>query len=142
MTEQRTFTSHSFQQYLNEHKLMASRCTECGGVFLPPRPLCPSCYSESMEWAELSGKGKLAAYTAVYVGSSAMIAAGHDRTNPYLSGVVRLPEGPAISAQIVGVDATHPEQVSIGVPVQVTFIERGEGEAKRAYLAFEAGNGR
>jgi uncharacterized protein len=141
MTE-RTFTSYSFQQFLNEHKLMASRCQECGGVFLPPRPLCPSCYSEAMEWAELSGEGRLAAFTAVHIGSSTMIAAGYDRSKPYLAGVVQLPEGPAISAQIIGFDAVRPEQVNIGAPLRVAFIDRGTDEERRAYLAFEASNGR
>lgn len=135
---QRSFTATSFQAYLDEHKFMGSRCTECGAVYLPPRPLCPACYSEAMAWQELSGEGKLAAFTAVHIGSSAMIAAGYDRTKPYVSGVVRLAEGPSISAQILGVDAAHPETIAIDTPLRVTFVERRNGEKERTFLAFTA----
>ncbi|MEJ2750956.1 MAG: Zn-ribbon domain-containing OB-fold protein [Anaerolineae bacterium] len=131
------FTEHSFQTYLSEHKLMAAKCEDCGGLFVPPRPMCPVCHSEQMAWVEVSGKGKLAAFTAVYIGPNAMIAAGYDRKNPYMTGVVQLDEGPLISAQILGLDATQPNVSAIGTPLTVEFIERGEEEAKRTFLAFQ-----
>ena len=132
------FTEYSFQQFLQEHKLMGSRCEACGGTFVPPRPICPACHGEAMEWVEMSGEGKLAAFTAVYIGPTAMIEAGYDRTKPYLTGVVQLEEGPMISAQILGLDAARPDVSAIGTPLTASFIERGEAEEKRAFLAFEA----
>ena len=132
------FTEYSFQQFLQEHKLMGSRCEACDETFVPPRPICPHCHGEAMAWAEMSGVGTLAAFTAVYIGPTAMIEAGYDRKNPYLTGVVKLNEGPMISAQILGLDATQPDLDAIGTPLTVNFIERGEEEAKRAFLAFEA----
>jgi uncharacterized OB-fold protein len=134
---ERAFTEHSFQTFLSEHKLMAAKCGACGELFVPPRPLCPTCYGEEMAWVEVSGKGELAAFTAVYIGPNAMIEAGYDRKNPYLTGVVKLEEGPMISAQILGLDAAQPEISHIGTPLTVTFIERGEEEEKRTFLAFE-----
>ncbi len=56
----RPFTVASFDQYLAEGKLMASRCEDCGELTLPPRAICPKCHSENMAWTETSGKGKLA----------------------------------------------------------------------------------
>jgi uncharacterized OB-fold protein len=91
-----------------------------------------------MAWVEPVGRGNLVAFTSVYVGSTAMIAAGYDRTNPYCVGVVQLEDGPMISAQILGLPAGQPEQIAIGTPLTVAFIDRGEGEAKRTFLAFEA----
>lgn len=130
------FTEYSFQQYLQEHKLMGSHCAACGGTFVPPRPVCPKCQGEAMAWVEVSGKGKLAAFTAVYIGPTAMIEAGYDRTNPYLTGVVQLEEGPMISAQILDLDAAQPEISAIGTPLTVSFIERGEADTQKTYLAF------
>jgi len=135
MTE-RAFSEHSFQTYLSEGKLMGSRSKATGKVYVPPRPIDPETHSSEMEWVELSGKGELAAFTAVYIGPNAMIAAGYDRKNPYLTGVVKLEEGPMISAQILGLNAAQPEISHIGTPLTVTFIERGE-EEKRTFLAFE-----
>lgn len=126
-----------FVQALNAHKLVGSRSRSTGELFVPPHPISPTNFDTDMELIELSGRGTLAAFTIVYIGTAAMIAAGYDRKNPYCVGVVDLAEGAKISAQIVGVDVKHPEQIKIGTPLQATFIERGEGDAKKTVLAFE-----
>jgi len=132
------FSSATFYSLLAERKLMGTRCGSCGALYLPPRPLCTACYSDDMAWREFSGKGELLAFTTIHIAPTAMIAAGYGRDNPYCTGIVQLEEGPAISAQILGVDATHPEQIAVGTPLQVAFVERGEGEEKRTYLAFQS----
>ncbi len=136
-TAERPFTLASFQAYMNEGRLMGSRNRATGEVFAPPRPIDPATHGDDMEWVELSGRGTLAAFTSVYIGTSAMIAAGYDRKKPYVAGVVELEEGPRISAQILGLDEARPDIGWIGRPLRVAFVERGEGEKRRAYLAFE-----
>ncbi|MEJ2262127.1 MAG: Zn-ribbon domain-containing OB-fold protein [Anaerolineales bacterium] len=136
MAEQE-FNHTSFQAHLEEHKLMGARCQSCGALYLPPRPMCTACYSHDMSWEELSGTGELVAFTTVHIALSAMIAAGYGRDNPYCSGVVRLKEGPAISAQILGVDSIDPESIKIGTKLTVEYLERGEGEGKQTSLAFQ-----
>jgi uncharacterized OB-fold protein len=131
------FTESSFREYLSQHKLMGSRCLDCDALFVPPRPMCPKCHSERMAWSATSGQGKLAAFTSVYIGPTAMVEAGYDRTKPYATAVVELEEGPMISAQLLGVEADHPEEITIGTPLTVTYIERGVGEEKRTFLAFQ-----
>ena len=137
-TAERPFTSASFQQYLNEKKLMGSHCTACNKDFLPPHAICPNCHSDQLTWVELSGKGKLAAFTSIFIAPTAMIEAGYGRDKPYLAGVVELEEGVKISAQILGLDATKPEDVKIGTPLEAEFVERGEGEKKKIFLTFRA----
>ena len=133
---QREFTSASFYQFLAEKKLMASRCNTCGELYLPPRPLCPKCHGVEMEWQEMSGQGKLVAFTAVTVAPSFMEEEGYGRDNPYLAGVVELEEGPRISANILGLDAREPDKVAVGTPLRVRFIERGEGDSSKTFLGF------
>jgi uncharacterized OB-fold protein len=130
------FTSTSFNRFLSERRLMGSRCSSCGALHLPPRPLCPACHGEELEWVEMSGQGRLLAFTAIHIAPTAMIEAGYGRKNPYCTGIVQLDEGPAVSAQILGVDPSEPDQILIGTPLKVAFVERGEGEARRAHLAF------
>lgn len=115
---------------------MGSKCQRCGAVYVPPRPLCPACHSEEMEWIEMGGEGKLVAYTTVHIGPKLMIEEGYDRSNPYCTGIVELVEGPRISARILGVDAHDPQGIEIGTPLTVEFLDRGEGEEKRTFLAF------
>jgi uncharacterized OB-fold protein len=91
-----------------------------------------------MEPVVFSGKGTLAAYSVIYIAPTAMIQAGHDRKHPYCTAVVKLAEGPKICAQLVGADLAHPETIKIGAPVTATFIVRGEGEAAKTFLGFQA----
>jgi hypothetical protein len=134
---ERDFTGASFYQHLGEKRLMGSRCGSCGALHLPPRALCPDCYGADMAWEEMGGRGKLMAFTTVHIAPTAMIEAGYDRKNPYCTGIVQLEEGPSVSAQIIGVDATRPEEIQIGMAVKLAFVQRGEGEKAQTYLAFE-----
>jgi uncharacterized OB-fold protein len=130
------FTSAAFNTHLAEHKLMGSTCTSCGTQYLPPRPLCTACYGEEMAWVEMEGVGELIAFTTIHIAPTAMLEAGYSREKPYCAGVVRLANGLAISAQIVGVDATKPETIKVGVPVKVDYIERIKDEEQATFLAF------
>jgi uncharacterized protein len=128
------FTSHTFNQFLAQKKLMAARCTRCGALHLPPRTICPACRAAEMEWVETSGRGRLAAFTAVGIGPAFMSEQGFGRDNPYLSGIVELDEGVKVSARLLGQDAKNPASIRIGTPMEVDFIESGE----KVYLAFRA----
>jgi hypothetical protein len=132
------FNGTSFYEFLGENKLMGSRCGSCGALHLPPRALCPACHGGDMAWEEMSGQGKLVAFTTVHIAPTAMIEAGYGRQNPYCAGIVELENGTRISAQITGVDPSEPEAIAIGTPLRVAFVQRGEGEQARTYLAFEA----
>ena len=131
------FNAVSFHKFLAEHKLMGCRNRTSGALYVPPRPLCAVSHSDDMEWVQMGGKGKLKAFTVIYVAPTHMVKYGYGRNNPYCAGIVELEEGPAISGQILGVDMAHPETIKIGTPVQATFIERGEGATKRTYLGFQ-----
>ncbi len=135
---EKSFSDISYNQYLNEDKLMGNRCKKCGARYLPPRPICVKCKSTEFEWFEAKGTGKLAAYTSITVGPPFMVAEGHDRKNPYCVGVVELDEGVRIDARILGVDAKNPETIKVGTPMTAKYLHRGEGENMKTYLAFEA----
>ena len=136
MSEQE-FTSSAYYRFLNQHKVMGTRCLSCEAIYLPPRPLCPACHGEEMEWVEMRGQGRLQAYTSINIAPTTMIEAGYGRDNPYCTGIVQVDEGPSISAQIIGLDTTSPEQITIGIPLKAVFVERGQEEEQQTYLAFE-----
>ncbi len=135
------FTAGEFQVFLREHKVMGARCTRCGALYLPPRPLCPHCVESTLEWVEFSGRGKLVGFSVIAIGLTAMLEAGYSRENPYCSAFVQLEEGPVISVQLVGVDVLHPELLKPGMALRATFVERGSEEARKTFLAFEPWEG-
>lgn len=133
--EQRPFNDISYEQFLAEERLMGSRCRKCNTLFVPPRSICIRCYSMDMEWAQMKGRGRLAAFTCIAVGPPAMMKEGYNRKHPYVCGVVELEEGVKIVARIEGVDGTRPETIKIGMPMQVEFLHRKENNS-RTVLAF------
>ena len=130
------FSDISYERFLSEEKLMGSRCSNCGTLFVPPRAICIECHGSEMEWVEMKGKGKLAAYTCIAIGPPFMAKEGYDRKHPYVSGVVELEEGVKVVARIEGVDGSKPETIRIGTPLKVEFLHRGEGKDLRTFLAF------
>jgi uncharacterized protein len=131
-----SFNHAGFNQYLAKQRLMAVRCSSCGETFLPPRALCPHCYGTDMQWVELSGEGRLEGFTLIHVGLPAMAAEGYTRQNPYCSGVVRLAEGPAVAAQIVGQDGALPDPIQVGMQLHVVFPENDTHDNYPIRLAF------
>jgi len=135
---QKPFNDTSYEQSLNEEKIMGSKCKKCGALALPPRPICVSCFGSEMEWVQFKGTGKLAAFTSIVVAPPYMAKEGFGRNNPYVVGVVELAEGVKTVARIVGFDAKKPELIKVGTPLKAEFIEKGEGPERRYSLVFKA----
>jgi uncharacterized OB-fold protein len=55
--------TNDFIAYLENNKVMGTRCKDCEKLFFPPRADCYQCLSSNMEWFEVSGKGKLLTYS-------------------------------------------------------------------------------
>jgi hypothetical protein len=132
------FYSSAYHKFLREKKLVGSKCKKCGHIFVPPKPICSKCLGTEMELVDMKGKGKLAAYTVVAVGAPLMVEEGFDREHHYCSGIVELEEGARVTARILGVDVTRPEQIKIGTPVTVEYVEAMYGGEKETFLAFRA----
>ena len=110
MTEHHTFTVKDFFGFLRQGRLMGVKCLDCGELMLPPRPICKGCGSGNLEWVELKGRGKVEAFTVIHVAPSRFKPEA-----PYLLVIVKLDEGPRITARLTG---CSPEKVSVGLPVE------------------------
>jgi len=67
-----SFTSitktNDFVDYLEQGKVMGTRCKGCGLKFFPPRADCYKCLSSDVEWFEVAGKGKLLTFSKLQYG--------------------------------------------------------------------------
>jgi uncharacterized OB-fold protein len=113
MSNTAPFTIEQFYKYLTQGKLMAGKCTKCGKIHLPPRPLCDNCYSQQFEWLEISGQGKLLTYSVIHIAPQQFQALA-----PYAVGIVELENGLRIPGMIQG--ATE-EQLKIGMELAIDF---------------------
>lgn len=132
------FTTDAYNQFLNQKKLMGSKCKNCGAIFVPLRPICNKCHASEMSLMEMKGKGKLVAYSVISVGTPMMIEEGFGRERPYCSGIVELEEGVKIAARILGLDVTRPGEIKIGTPLTVEYQEREYRGKNKTFLAFRA----
>jgi uncharacterized OB-fold protein len=137
MAEEKEITVQSYLEYINNKKLMGSKCRKCNETFVPPRKLCTSCNSTELDWIEMSGKGKIAAFSCIGVGTTFMVNKGYSMKKPYCFSVIQLDEGPMVSGQLIGVDESKPESIKIETPVKVSFIETELQGETRIDLGFE-----
>jgi uncharacterized OB-fold protein len=99
-------------------RLMVTTCEDCGHRTHPPTPRCPSCYGERVAPRAVSGRGSVYSFTVNRRAWSPGLEV------PYVIAVVELAEqaGLRLLTNIVG---SPPEEVEIGMPVEVEFAERG-----------------
>ena len=104
------------------YKLVGELCPECGNKMFPPRDVCPECADSSPQPDfTFSGKGEVYSHTTVHNPPE-----GYEETAPYTVALVKLEEGPLITAQLTDV-AT--DEVKIGMPVEmVTRKLQTQGE--------------
>ena len=54
---------NDFIDYLEQNKVMGTRCNGCGLSFFPPRSDCHKCLTSDMTWFEVGGEGRLVTYS-------------------------------------------------------------------------------
>ena len=101
--------------------LVGEICPHCEEKIFPPRDVCPNCAQEAKTPYVFSGKGEVYSYTTIYDPPE-----GYEGNAPYTVALIKLEEGPLVTAQITDVDNG---KVEIGTPVEmVTRKLREDGE--------------
>jgi uncharacterized OB-fold protein len=101
-----------FWDALKEERLLIQRCSGCGALRHPPRPMCPHC--NSLAWGTVAAGGRGTVYSFVV-----------PRHPPfpwfegtYIVALVELEEGVRILSNLCDV---APEEAAIGMPVELFF---------------------
>ena len=95
-------------------RLLVKRCRACRRAHHYPRPFCPHCWSDDVDWEPASGRGTVYTFSTVRVNDLPPFA---ERV-PYTVAIVELDEGPRVMTTIVECD---PDDVHVGMPVEVTW---------------------
>jgi uncharacterized OB-fold protein len=93
------------------YALMGEICPHCDAKIFPPRDVCPTCGGEAKKPFQLSGRGEIYSYTVM---SDA--PAGFGENAPYTVALVKLAEGPMVTAQLTDLGD---QPVQIGMPVEM-----------------------
>ena len=94
------------------YQLLGEVCPNCNEKIFPPRDVCPHCAQNATEPTfQFSGRGEVYSHTTVH-----NPPAGYEEAVPYTVALVKLEEGPLITAQLTDVANG---QVEIGMPVEM-----------------------
>lgn len=99
-----------------QQRLVVQRCADCGALRFPPRELCSGCLSSRVEWTDVSGRGEVFSFNVMHQIYHPAFAS----EVPYAVVVVKLAEGPKLISNVVD---CPPEEIRIGMPVEVVFEE-------------------
>jgi len=103
------------------HSLVGEICERCGARLFPPRDVCPECQEPAYEPYTFKGRGEVYSYSTVYQAPE-----GYEECAPYTVALIKLEEGPLVTAQLTDLDS---DEAYIGMPVEmVTRKLREEGE--------------
>ena len=105
------------------YALVGEVCPHCNAKLFPPRDVCPHCGGEAKNEYVFSGKGEVYSYTRMVDAP-----AGFDESAPYTVALVKLAEGPLVTAQLTDLGD---QKVEIGMPVEmVTRKLRSDGDER------------
>jgi hypothetical protein len=97
---------------LREGRLLLRRCGTCHRHHHYPRPFCPHCWSDDVEWVEATGGASLYTHSTVYVNDLPPF----DSQVPYVAAVVELDEGPRLMTRVVDCE---PSDLAIGMRLRL-----------------------
>ncbi len=105
------------------YALVGEVCPHCDAKIFPPRDVCPYCGGEAKNDYAFSGKGEVYSFTIMHDAP-----AGFDETLPYTVALVKLDEGPMVTAQLTDLGE---QPVQIGMPVEMVTREiRSDADEK------------
>ncbi|UYN90852.1 MAG: Zn-ribbon domain-containing OB-fold protein [Anaerolineales bacterium] len=93
------------------YSLTGEVCEHCDAKLFPPRDICPECGEEAKTLFQFSGKGEVYSFTTVYDAPE-----GYAEQAPYTLAMVKLVEGPLVTAQLTDLGEQQP---AIGMPVEM-----------------------
>ena len=105
------------------YALVGEVCPHCDAKLFPPRDVCPHCGQDAKTKFTFSGRGEVYSFTTI---SDA--PAGYEENAPYTVALVKLNEGPVVTAQLTDLGE---QPVEIGMPVEmVTRKIRSDGNER------------
>ena len=114
--------------------LKGTRCRACGEVFFGKTVGCWQCGSGDMEETALSREGTLYSYTIMRNRPPGDYKGPDNPFEPFVAGLVELPEGIAILAPVAGVNF---EDVKINMKLKLSIEELYQDEMGRSVLSYK-----
>ncbi len=114
--------SKFFLELMNNKKILGTKCTKCGKIWMPPRINCSDCYVPA-EWVEVKTTGTIEVSTIVWYTTSAFI-----KKIPYGTAYVKLDGADTALLQGIFSENLVPSKIKKGKRVRAVFQKEREGK--------------
>ena len=108
-----------FWDAAKEEKLLIKHCNACGKYHFYPRPFCPFCWSDDVEWYQASGKATLYTWSVVHRNDLPPFP----DWIPYVAAIAELEEGPRMITNVVQCEF---DGLEIGMPLEAVYYPTSE----------------
>lgn len=113
-----------FWEAANRHRLVIQNCTACDLLQHPPARSCHQCGSgDSLEWKEVSGRGRIYNYGVVHDCPIRLL----QEDQPFNVAVIMLDDDPGIQ-MYSHLPGTPVDDVPVGADVEVVFEATANGQ--------------
>jgi uncharacterized OB-fold protein len=127
VTADSPFTLPGFFAALDEGRLLAAACDDCGTRLVPPRPACYDCGGRNLRIERQPETGHVISYTEVRTPPPAL-----EERAPYTVAIVELDSG----ARLTGRLTAAYDAAAIGMPVELS-VRAPEADEREMALARE-----
>lgn len=114
--------SKFFLELMNNKKILGTKCTKCGKIWMPPRINCSDCYVPA-EWVEVKPTGTIEVSTIVWYTTSAFI-----KNIPYGTAYIRLDGADTALLQGIFSENLVPSKIKKGKRVRAVFQKERAGK--------------
>ncbi|MFX1346403.1 MAG: Zn-ribbon domain-containing OB-fold protein [Promethearchaeota archaeon] len=114
--------SKFFLELMNNKKILGTKCTKCGKIWMPPRINCSDCYVPA-DWVEVKPTGTIVVSTIVWYTTSAFI-----KKIPYATAYVKLDGADTALLQGIFSENLVPSKIKKGKRVRAVFQKEREGK--------------
>ena len=119
-------TLKKFFEGLTKGTLYGTSCKKCGEKFFPPKPRCPICGSQDVDWVEVDKEGTLLSYTVVNVKPES-----YQHYPDYIIGIAEVGNGFRILAWV---KCDDPAKLKRGMRVTIEIGRREEENTLSYYI--------
>lgn len=113
-------SKHLYRGWLDK-QLLINKCDDCGNFHHPPKPICPNCWSFSLTPTEVSGRGTVHLAMFLRQGPSAPDVDYNISPHPVTTIELEEQKGLRFTSTVINCPL---EEIKIGIPVELTWIER------------------
>lgn len=116
----------SYEEAINQNRIIGSICEDCNSISVPPRPICKKCWSDKIDFTTVETYGKLITWTVIHIAPPTYV----DKA-PYTLGIVELENGEKLTGILQLPIGVEPE---FDMKMEAAFDESLEGAQRLRWV--------